>query len=626
MQRENFQFRGVRFALFVLALALGVGSIASPAGKVSAGISSSNAPHGAVTLHSAGAACPAWAIVSSPNDGPASNVLTGVSAVSPTEVWAVGYTVIGDQVEKTLAMRWSGREWSIVPSPNPGQGTNYFNGVAAISANDVWAIGSSGTNQLPVPFIVHWDGQTWTTSRLPELDPSGNDLYAIWARSATDIWAVGSIGSVESKTERSLIMHYNGVDWQVVPQRANGLADALFGVSGLAANDAWAVGYVYRGGTRTEALAQHWNGTEWVETSPPETNASRTFSSVAVLAPNNVWAAGYRSRDRKNYLTFDQWDGSRWREVAAPNPSEEGNALFGISGSAANDIWAVGYFLASGVRRSLLMHYDGSTWAQAAPPDDGSGPATLYGVVTPSGGDPIAVGYIVRGPSSARTLVERYSDPCAPPPPTPTSVPAPPTPTTAPAPVPTVQIPGTNSRAFNETGKTVRGLFLDYWDKNGGLPQQGFPISDVLGEVSALNGKPYTVQYFERAVFEYHPENQPPFDVLLSQLGTFRYKQKYPTGAPNQKPNQTNGRLFTETGHWVGGKFLEYWNKNGGLAQQGFPISDEFTEKSDLNGKEYTVQYFERAVFEYHPENQPPFDVLLSQLGTFQFRQKYGNR
>jgi hypothetical protein len=73
----------------------------------------------------------------------------------------------------------------------------------------------------------------------------------------------------------------------------------------------------------------------------------------------------------------------------------------------------------------------------------------------------------------------------------------------------------------------------------------------------------------------------------------------------------------------VCGRFLQYWLRNGGLAQQGFPITDPFTERSDLDGKEYTVQYFERAVFEQHPENQPPFDVLLSQLGTFQYRVKY---
>src|SRR5687768_11055751 len=82
-------------------------------------------------------------------------------------------------------------------------------------------------------------------------------------------------------------------------------------------------------------------------------------------------------------------------------------------------------------------------------------------------------------------------------------------------------------------------------------------------------------------------------------------------------------RTFPETGKQVCGRFLEYWTQNGGLAQQGFPISNEFTEVSDLNGQTYTVQYFERAVFEKHPENEPRYDVLLSQLGTYQFRRKY---
>ena len=134
------------------------------------------------------------------------------------------------------------------------------------------------------------------------------------------------------------------------------------------------------------------------------------------------------------------------------------------------------------------------------------------------------------------------------------------------------------------------------------------------------------MQYFERAVFEYHPENAgTPYEVLLSQLGTFRYQQKYPNGAPNQAPNISPGSvLFPETGKRLGGIFRDYWNKNGGLAQQGYPISDQFDEVSDLNGKTYKVQYFERSVFEYHPENAgTTYEVLLSQLGTFRYRTQY---
>jgi hypothetical protein len=180
---------------------------------------------------------------------------------------------------------------------------------------------------------------------------------------------------------------------------------------------------------------------------------------------------------------------------------------------------------------------------------------------------------------------------------------------------------------FKETGKSMCGRFANYWNAHGGLAQQGFPISNEMQEKSDTDGNTYTVQYFERAVFEYHPENTgKPSEVLLSLLGNFLYKQKYPSGATGQKPNTTAGSvLFKETGKRLGGRFLTYWNAHGGLAQQGLPISDEFQEKNDLDGKTYMVQYFERAVFEYHPEKAgTPYEVLLSQLGTFRYKQKYG--
>src|SRR5207248_576370 len=98
---------------------------------------------------------------------------------------------------------------------------------------------------------------------------------------------------------------------------------------------------------------------------------------------------------------------------------------------------------------------------------------------------------------------------------------------------------------FPETGKTVSGQFLAYWTGHGGLAQQGFPISDEMQEKSDLNGQTYTVQYFERAVFEKHPENQPPLDTLFSQLGTFQYKAKYQGGSVN--PTATTAPAATAT-------------------------------------------------------------------------------
>ncbi len=181
------------------------------------------------------------------------------------------------------------------------------------------------------------------------------------------------------------------------------------------------------------------------------------------------------------------------------------------------------------------------------------------------------------------------------------------------------------SHTLTETGKTVSGKFLTYWESHGGLSQQGYPISDEFQEKSDLDGKTYTVQYFERAVFEKHAENAKPYDVLLSLLGVFYYDAKYKGGAPGQQTSKDNPRLFTATGKTVGGAFRTYWETHGGLAQQGYPISEEFPEVSATDGKTYTVQYFERAVFEFHPEQADPnYKVLLSLLGVSYNVKKHG--
>ena len=95
---------------------------------------------------------------------------------------------------------------------------------------------------------------------------------------------------------------------------------------------------------------------------------------------------------------------------------------------------------------------------------------------------------------------------------------------------------GTGCQTFPQTGHTVCGKFLTYWQQHGGLAQQGYPISEEFSETSFLNGKPYTVQYFERAVFELHPENAgTPYEVELTQLGTYVGQQRFTQGFPSQQ-------------------------------------------------------------------------------------------
>jgi hypothetical protein len=195
-----------------------------------------------------------------------------------------------------------------------------------------------------------------------------------------------------------------------------------------------------------------------------------------------------------------------------------------------------------------------------------------------------------------------------------------------------VSAPGETCRTFGETGKRACGRFLEYWIANGGLAQQGYPITDEFEETNPTDGRRYRVQYFERARFEYHPENAPPFDVLLGLLGREQYRARYPGAPPPPFPGDPFNNPaypqecadFAQTGQRVCSLFLAYWRANGGLAQQGLPLTGVILETNPTDGKTYPTQYFERARFEFHEEiADPRYKVLLGLLGREQFLTKY---
>jgi hypothetical protein len=191
--------------------------------------------------------------------------------------------------------------------------------------------------------------------------------------------------------------------------------------------------------------------------------------------------------------------------------------------------------------------------------------------------------------------------------------------------LPQVGYAQTEQRCFAETGFCISGRIREFWEQNGGLPVFGYPIGPQQEEL--IEGKPFQVQWFERNRLELHPENARPYDVLLGRLGVDRLTQQGRDWATFEKAApQANCRYFAETGHNVCGDILNAWRASGlefdgrpgkseaeNLALFGLPISEPQIEDTP-NGR-YTVQWFERARFELHPENQPPYNVLLGLLG-----------
>lgn len=185
----------------------------------------------------------------------------------------------------------------------------------------------------------------------------------------------------------------------------------------------------------------------------------------------------------------------------------------------------------------------------------------------------------------------------------------------------------TGERCFAETNLCISGRIREFWEANGGLPVFGLPIAPQ--QATTIEGRSLQVQQFERNRLELHPNNPRPNDVLLGRLGADRLAQQgrdWQTAFPKETP-QAGCRFFPETGHNACGAILSAWRASGteidgragkteaeNLSLFGLPLSGLISEMLS-DGKSYQVQYFERARFELHPENQPPFNVLLGLLG-----------
>ena len=201
-------------------------------------------------------------------------------------------------------------------------------------------------------------------------------------------------------------------------------------------------------------------------------------------------------------------------------------------------------------------------------------------------------------------------------------MPAQPTPTTTARPIlltdPVTDPKQVGVQYYPQTGHTLRGAFLDYWNKYGGLAQFGYPLTEEFFEEVGSEHEQYQVQYFERNRFELHPENKGThYEVLLGVLGR-DFRQQDPPAAPI-----AGSTFFGETGHNLSAVFKQYWETHGGLFVHGFPITEPQMERS-TNGKDYLVQWFERSRFELHPENAgSQYEVLLGVLGR-QLSEKKG--
>ena len=190
--------------------------------------------------------------------------LYGASADAENDAWAVGFS--GSNNIETSAMHWDGTNWKHVATPNVGEGTNKLNAVLALAPNDVWAVGFSTpvappTQAATLTLIEHFDGTSWTTVPSPNVGPNGsnqsNRLLGLAANSADDIWAFGSYFAADgSGHQMTLLLHWDGTSWTVAsspsPTKGEFPCDVLWAGVVSSPGDVWILGSVHDG-----SLAMH---------------------------------------------------------------------------------------------------------------------------------------------------------------------------------------------------------------------------------------------------------------------------------------------------------------------------------------------------------------------------------
>lgn len=264
-------------------------------------------PHGSSTtttlvLHYNGRA---WRRQPTPNGtGRGSNQLNAVATTSPSNAWAVGEYFPGAQRSRALILHWNGRAWRRQAIPNPREGIVTLSGVTATSRSNAWAVGSAGSARRARTLVLHWNGRAWRREAAPDGGAPLNVLAGVTSTSPSDAWTVGDSSypfpQRAFQTTHTLILHWDGRTWHRQASPDGGATfNELNGVATASPSNAWAVGDYYTGANRQSLLGTprplilHWDGTSWQrQASPHPGSSSATLAAVTTIPRAGVWGVG----------------------------------------------------------------------------------------------------------------------------------------------------------------------------------------------------------------------------------------------------------------------------------------------------------------------------------------------
>jgi hypothetical protein len=337
-----------------------------------------------------------WRVVASPSPAAQLNRLIAVTAAPGAPgFWAVGFSQAAyPSIPRTLIEHTTSTGWRVVKSPSPGRSGAELVGVAALSRENVWAVGTRGG-----PLVEHWTGRRWYVTPVQGA-PRLGILGSVAAISQTDVWAVGTEGT----SGIPFSAHWDGRTWRIVAMPDPGHEPLQMGdLTRIAGSHRlFAVGSQI--GVHGRQVIERWSGSRWVvEPVPPLVRGavSDGLIGVASVSGRSVWAVGtWLDASIVAHPLVEHWDGVRWRTVAGPGGQGELGALIVQPGT--DRLWAT----LSGTGLPITVRYDGAAWVEvpAATPA-GAADAEFAGIAAGRGTELVAVGSLDGG---AKTLIERY--------------------------------------------------------------------------------------------------------------------------------------------------------------------------------------------------------------------------
>lgn len=353
-------------------------------------------------------------------------MLAAVTALSPSEAWAVGATYSGEGSGDlaTLIEHWDGSTWRIVASP----GSGYLNGVAAVSSREVWAVGevinAQGVEYRAAPLVVRWDGTRWRVIPSPNPSQTTSSLSSVTTLEANEVWTVGAY-SPTIGVSLPLIERWDGATWRVVtspdlPGVTESRLDAITRIPRT--RQLWAVGYALKGPRPAyeQALIERWDGVAWKIVANP-TLPSGAYGSqlkgIVALSATDAWATGeYTASDHTVRPLITHWDGTSWTIAFSP---DEWGRLAGVAAIGARDVRVVGAVVrdhltpGSGIGPlpwiGIVAQWDGSSWRVVESPALAAPNSDLIAIAADGAGGYWAVGPYFYTTFYLQTIIARCS-------------------------------------------------------------------------------------------------------------------------------------------------------------------------------------------------------------------------